>query len=91
MGICFGESVALGCYMRTSVPSPSPCMRTFLSTKTPYRDERGEIIGLVGVSFDITQRIRAEEDRARLLREAEEPTSSRTSSSRRPRTSCGRL
>ena len=40
---------------------------TFLSTKTPYRDAAGSIIGLVGVSFDITERKRAEE----ALREAE--------------------
>ena len=36
-------------------------LHTFLSTKTPYRNELGEIIGLVGVSFDITERKSAEE------------------------------
>lgn len=31
---------------------------TFLTTKSPYRNAHGEIIGLVGLSRDITQRIR---------------------------------
>jgi PAS domain S-box-containing protein len=35
--------------------------RTFLSTKSPYRDEQGNIIGLIGVSTDITERRRADE------------------------------
>jgi PAS domain S-box-containing protein len=30
--------------------------RTFLSTKSPYTDETGTIVGLVGVSFDISLR-----------------------------------
>jgi PAS domain S-box-containing protein len=30
--------------------------RTYLSTKGPYRDGRGEIIGLIGISRDITER-----------------------------------
>jgi PAS domain S-box-containing protein len=34
--------------------------RTWLSTKTPMRDETGAITGLVGVSIDITARKRAE-------------------------------
>lgn len=41
--------------------------RTFLSTKSPYRDERGEIIGLVGVSTDITDRKQAELEREQLF------------------------
>ncbi|HET6437059.1 MAG TPA: ATP-binding protein [Anaeromyxobacter sp.] len=36
--------------------------RTFLSSKAPYRDEEGRIIGLVGTSRDITDRKRAERD-----------------------------
>lgn len=34
----------------------------FLSTKSPYFDENNEIIGLVGVSIDITERKKAEAD-----------------------------
>ena len=42
--------------------------RTYLSTKGPYRDEHGHIIGLIGISRDITERKRAEES----LRASEE-------------------
>ncbi|MBI1734465.1 MAG: response regulator [Candidatus Rokubacteria bacterium] len=42
-------------------------MRTFLSTKAPYRDADGRIIGVLGITRDITARRRAEEDRARAL------------------------
>lgn len=34
------------------------CTMTYLTTKCPYRDSHGEVIGLVGLSRDITQRIR---------------------------------
>jgi PAS domain S-box-containing protein len=44
--------------------------RTFLSTKAPYRDHEGRIIGVVGVSSDITELKRAEEE-LREIREAE--------------------
>jgi PAS domain S-box-containing protein len=36
--------------------------RTYLSTKGPYRDPGGEIIGLLGICRDITDRKRAEEE-----------------------------
>jgi len=35
--------------------------RTYLSTKAPYRDEQGNIVGVIGISRDITERKRAEE------------------------------
>ncbi len=35
--------------------------RTYLSTKTPYRNDSGEIIGIIGIARDITERKKAEE------------------------------
>ncbi len=35
--------------------------RTYLSTKAPYRDANGNIIGLIGISHDITERKQAEQ------------------------------
>src|SRR5262249_33215930 len=42
--------------------------RAFQSTKAPYRDRAGNLIGLVGISRDITERKRGEE----ALRQSEE-------------------
>jgi PAS domain S-box-containing protein len=45
-------------------------IRTYLSTKSPYRDKQGKIIGLIGVSTDITERkqtIEQLEQQAKLL------------------------
>ncbi|NJN87475.1 MAG: PAS domain S-box protein [Leptolyngbyaceae cyanobacterium SL_7_1] len=36
-------------------------VRTFLGMKVPYRNERGEVIGLIGISNDISDRKQAEE------------------------------
>lgn len=46
--------------------------RTYLSTKGPYRDEEGAIIGLIGISRDITERMRADEERQDLLEREKE-------------------
>ncbi|HZR29875.1 MAG TPA: PAS domain S-box protein [Terriglobales bacterium] len=35
--------------------------RTYLSTKSPYRDFQGNVIGLIGISLDITERKQAEQ------------------------------
>ncbi len=36
--------------------------RTYLVTKSPYRDSRGNIIGLIGIACDITERKQAERE-----------------------------
>ena len=45
-------------------------VRTFYSTKAPYRDHRDEVAGVIGVSSDITELKKAEEE-LREIREAE--------------------
>jgi PAS domain S-box-containing protein len=39
--------------------------RTYLSTQTPYRDHQGNIIGIIGIARDITERKQAEEEMRR--------------------------
>ena len=59
-----------------TITSPDGKRRVFLSRKTPLRDPAGEIVGVIGVSRDITERkeaedrLRASEMRAELVREA---------------------
>lgn len=50
---------------------PEGDRRVYLSTKSPYKDNDGKVIGLIGVARDITERKRAEEsvrETERLLR-----------------------
>ncbi len=55
---------------QTSVVEESPDgIRTFLGTKAPYRNEAGEVIGLIGIANDITARIQLERDRERILQQ----------------------
>jgi PAS domain S-box-containing protein len=55
---------------KTEVVEESPDgIRTFLSIKTPYRNEAGEVIGLIGVSSDISDRVQNERDRERILQQ----------------------
>jgi PAS domain S-box-containing protein len=42
-------------------------IRTFLGTKAPYRNEAGEVVGLIGIVNDITERVQIERDRERVL------------------------
>lgn len=49
--------------------SPDGVTRIFLSTKSPLRDATGAVIGLVGVSTDITDRKRREEHVELLMHE----------------------
>jgi PAS domain S-box-containing protein len=49
--------------------------RTYLATKAPYRDDQGRVIGVIGISSDITQRKLAEQklrEQATLLDKAQE-------------------
>ncbi|MGG6265953.1 PAS domain S-box protein [Leptolyngbya sp. AN03gr2] len=45
--------------------------RTFLSIKVPQRNTAGEVIGLIGVSTDISDRVEIERDRERILEQAQ--------------------
>jgi PAS domain S-box-containing protein len=54
--------------MEERVPLADGTERIWSSRKTPYRDDSGAVVGLLGVSRDITERKRAEE----ALRENEE-------------------
>ena len=50
------------------------------ANKIPYKDEKGNIVGIIGFSIDITERKRAEEEIASLARfPSENPSPSTTS------------
>lgn len=53
---------------QTEVVEESPDgIRTFLGMKTAYRNEAGVVIGLIGISYDISDRKRIEAEREQLL------------------------
>ncbi len=47
-------------------------MRTFLCSKTPWHDEQGNVIGLIGVARDITDRIEIEQELRQTAQELSE-------------------
>jgi PAS domain S-box-containing protein len=49
--------------MLEEVATAEGVTRTYLSMKVPYRDSRGEVIGLIGIARDITGRKRVERER----------------------------
>ncbi|MDI3290834.1 PAS domain S-box protein [Polyangium sp. 15x6] len=57
---------------------PPGAVRTYLTTKAPLRDASGAVVGLVGVSRDITARKRAEEEVRRLAAALEQRVEERT-------------
>ena len=61
-----------GATTEEEVLSSGGVTRTYLATKAPYRNEHGTVIGVIGISRDITDRKRAEEtvrDREAFIRE----------------------
>jgi PAS domain S-box-containing protein len=57
--------------------------RTFLSSKAPYRDSDGNIIGLIGISRDITERKKVEEQIRHHNEELERAVAERTAQIRK--------
>ncbi len=53
-------------------------VRTFLATKGPLRDQHGQVVGLVGISRDITERQRMAQELARHRDHLSELVNSRT-------------
>src|SRR5439155_21031181 len=49
------------------VVDPTGRRRWLLTTKVPYHDGGGAVVGLVGISHDITERKQAEEERDRFF------------------------
>jgi PAS domain S-box-containing protein len=54
-------------YENPDVETPDRVVRSYLSTKVPYRDAEGRVVGVMGITRDISERKRAEQERARAL------------------------
>jgi len=64
-------------FENVSLATAAGDVRSYLSTKTPYRDAAGRIVGVIGITRDISDRRRAQEERERLLAVAEEANRSK--------------
>lgn len=57
---------------------PDGSKATFLSKKVPLHDKKGNVIGLVGISFDITDRKQAEKELLKAKEKAEAANTAKT-------------
>src|SRR5438132_1211684 len=61
-----GETMILEEVLSSPLSSPNH-ERTYLTTKSPLRDEQGRVIGLIGVATDITERKQAQRELEKLV------------------------
>jgi PAS domain S-box-containing protein len=66
------QSVQMLVNREAAVPGPSGNTMWVLTTKVPLRDDRGQVVGLLGVNRDITERKRTEEQVLKLSHAVEQ-------------------